>query len=187
MIFLFGKWNQILILKVSTFLKTFFGVNYKGESLQPPFHFKKAETVAEGGEFDFSSLPFRDPMSFRAGNVHRNISEWRLICDNEEVLDWLENGVQVEKYFKHFKGNFKGVSYNSRIPPGCIFGNAKNCSNYVDLISETLISRLKQGSISLWGKVGDCDPPYLVMPLTVEPTKPRICHDERYLKPLDSR
>ena len=33
----------------------------------------------------------------------------------------------------------------------------------------------------MWGKVGLVDPPHLVMPLTVEPTKPRLCHDERLL------
>ncbi|KAK3735069.1 hypothetical protein QZH41_010773 [Actinostola sp. cb2023] len=29
--------------------------------------------------------------------------------------------------------------------------------------------------------VGEVNAPYLVMPLTVEPTKPRLCHDNRYL------
>ena len=29
--------------------------------------------------------------------------------------------------------------------------------------------------------MGECTPPYLVMPLTIEPTKPRLCHDERFL------
>ena len=47
-------------------------------------------------------------------------------------------------------------------------------------ISSTISQRLANGSISLWGKVGECTPPYLVMPLTVEPTKPRLCH-ERFL------
>ena len=35
--------------------------------------------------------------------------------------------------------------------------------------------------MSLWGKVGEVDPPHLVMPLTVEPTKPRLCNDNRFL------
>ena len=50
------------------------------------------------------------------------------------------------------------------------------------ILSPPLFSqRLANGSISVWGKVGECTPPYLVMPLTVEPTKPRLCHDERFL------
>ena len=35
--------------------------------------------------------------------------------------------------------------------------------------------------ISVWGKVGHCHPPHLVMPLTVEPSKPRLCNDNRFL------
>ena len=45
----------------------------------------------------------------------------------------------------------------------------------------TLLDRLASGAISLKGKVGQADPPHLVSPLTVEPTKPRLCHDARFL------
>jgi len=44
-----------------------------------------------------------------------------------------------------------------------------------------LIAWLKAGAISLLGKVGVFDPPFTVLPLTVEPTKPRLCHDSCYL------
>jgi len=30
-------------------------------------------------------------------------------------------------------------------------------------------------------RVGEVDPPHLILPLTVEPTKPRLCHDARFL------
>ena len=33
----------------------------------------------------------------------------------------------------------------------------------------------------VWGRVGEVNPPHLVLPLTVEPSKPHLCHDERYL------
>lgn len=36
-------------------------------------------------------------------------------------------------------------------------------------IAKTLFERVKNGSISLWGKVGETQPPFVVMPLTVEP------------------
>ena len=48
-------------------------------------------------------------------------------------------------------------------------------------IQRTLKDRLKTGAISLVGKVGLVERPYLILPLTVEPTKPRLCHDARYL------
>lgn len=37
------------------------------------------------------------------------------------------------------------------------------------------------GAISLVGKVGLVERPHLVLPLTVEPSKPRMCHDARFL------
>lgn len=45
----------------------------------------------------------------------------------------------------------------------------------------TLYDRLENGFLTLIGKVGFCEPPHLVLPLTVEPTKPRLCHDEMFL------
>ena len=36
------------------------------------------------------------------------------------------------------------------------------------------------GDIAVWGPVDQVASPYLVLPLTVEPTKPRLCHYERY-------
>ena len=37
------------------------------------------------------------------------------------------------------------------------------------------------GDISVLGRVGEVDPPHLVTPLTVEPSKSRLCHDNRFL------
>ena len=31
------------------------------------------------------------------------------------------------------------------------------------------------------GRVGEVTPPHLVLPLTLEPSKPRLCQEERYL------
>ncbi len=43
------------------------------------------------------------------------------------------------------------------------------------------MSQLASGAILLWGNVGQCSPPHLVMPLTVEPSKPHLCNDNRFL------
>ena len=40
---------------------------------------------------------------------------------------------------------------------------------------------MQTGAISLKGRVGEVDPPHLILPLTVEPTKPRLSHDARFL------
>ena len=58
------------------------------------------------------------------------------------------------------------------------------------LISRSLLvplslTELKKGSLLVWGKVGFVQPPHLVLPITVEPTKPRMCHDERFFELVD--
>ena len=50
-----------------------------------------------------------------------------------------------------------------------------------DFIDTTVLACISQGVIKFYGKIGECCPPYLVLPLTVEPSKPRLCHDERFL------
>lgn len=45
----------------------------------------------------------------------------------------------------------------------------------------TLLDPLTLGAISLKGKVGEVELPYLVLLLTVEPTKSRQCHDAHFL------
>ena len=45
----------------------------------------------------------------------------------------------------------------------------------------SLTLRFWIGVIKVHGVVGACSPPHLVLPLTVEPTKPCLCHDERFL------
>ena len=55
------------------------------------------------------------------------------------------------------------------------------CRPIADFVRSTLLDRLTMGAISLKGRVGKVDPPHLVLPLTVEHTKPRLCHDARFL------
>ena len=63
----------------------------------------------------------------------------------------------------------------------CFFPNSNNCKQFVDFICNELCERIATGSIKLLGRVGNCPPPKIIMPLTIEPSKPRLCHDERFL------
>lgn len=56
-----------------------------------------------------------------------------------------------------------------------------SCKPYARFISDAILDRLASGAISIWGTVREVDPPHLVMPLTLEPTKPRLCNDNRFL------
>ena len=61
------------------------------------------------------------------------------------------------------------------------FRNNSICSQFEGFISSTIIDRFKNGSLKFWGKVEEVQPPHLVMLITAEPSKPRVCHDERFL------
>ena len=99
----------------------------------------------------------------------------------EEILQYIANGVDVSSFFQHFKGDFKGKAYDSAIPPPSFFENNRICNEFDQFISETIKERVRNGSLSFWGKRGQREPPHLVMPITIEPSKPRMCHDERFL------
>ena len=67
------------------------------------------------------------------------------------------------------------------IPQTAFFPNSKSCQGFEEFISAIIIDRVRNGSLLVWRKVNDVQPPYLVMPITVEPSEPRMCHDERFL------
>ena len=51
----------------------------------------------------------------------------------------------------------------------------------IPFINDTIHERLDNGSIEYIGKVNEVDPPHIVVPLTVEPSKPRLCINLMYL------
>ena len=66
-------------------------------------------------------------------------------------------------------------------PPLKTLKNCPSCKQFVDFISETLSQRLQTGAVAVWGKIGVVQPLHLVLPITVEPSKPRLCIDARFL------
>lgn len=153
-----------------------------------PTNFAHAEDVLkDNAPFDVGLLLLRDPDQFVSGQIHNHLDEWKYILetdindDKSCVLDYLEHGVDVNKFFHHFKGNFKGRNFDSDIPPKVYFQNSASCAKYADFISREYCERISTGCIKLLGIVGFCKPLKVVMPLTIEPSKPRLCHDERFL------
>lgn len=137
---------------------------------------------------DVLMLKFRDPSTFVAGELHLHSEVWSKISkstpdypQSSEILHWILHKVDIGEYFAPFKGSYKGQNYNCSRPPPRIFSNHPSCKPYADFISRTILDRLRSGAISLWGKVGQVDSPHLVLPLKVEPSKPRLCNDDRFL------
>lgn len=144
------------------------------------------DVLLDNSVFDIETLPVRDPNCFVSANLHNNVQAWRGIMKNDSVteklvLSWLENGVDITHFFVHFKGNFKGLSYDCASPPKRYFVNSMICQKYRSFINEQLLEGVNNGSLRVWGKVGECIPPKLILPLVIEESKPRLCHDARFL------
>ena len=120
-----------------------------------------------------------------AGELHNHVEAWAQFTSSHvnasEIMEWIRHGVSVKKYMCHFKGDFAGMTYDCHSPPPRVFANHSSCREFSDFVTTELHSRIMVGAVEVWGQVNVDPPPYLVMPLTVEPTKPRLCHDERYL------
>lgn len=95
-----------------------------------------------------------------------------------QVENWIKNNVDVGEFFEHFKEDFKGYAYDSDTPVARHFVNSAVCKKFTDFIKGEISERLKNSSLHLLGKLGECEMPRVML---VEPTKPRLCHDERYL------
>lgn len=128
---------------------------------------------------------FRDPSFFVAGELSNHRPSWEFILSQnpkrDEILSSVVHGVKTSAFFVPFRGDFQGKYYDSAILLTAFFPNSKSCQGFEEFITATIIDRITNGSLLVWGRVGEVHPPYLVMPITVEPSKPRMCHDERFI------
>ena len=126
---------------------------------------------------NLAELRFRNPDSFQAGGLHNHVYFWENLisstgysCPKVSLLQIIREGVKVYDFVRHFKGNFKGRRYDSAVPPVFASPNSPCCCRFCDFIDSTALDWISQGVIKVHGVVGDCSPPHLVLPLTVEPT-----------------
>lgn len=148
-------------------------------------HFSAEEVL----EFNLPSLidaiPLRLDSSFVPGQLSVCWQEWEKVTRDhplrDRVLSWVQEGINVRDFFVHFKGSFRGTLYDSAAPPPFYQPNLPSCKDAGQFIASTIEERIRNGSIVLLGRVGECTYPQIIMPLTIEPSKPRMCHDERFL------
>ena len=70
-------------------------------------------------------LTFPDPNEFLAGQLHKHCDQWLHIAASihqeltRDVLDWIKNGVNVQHFFRHFRGSYRGENFDSLLlrPP----------------------------------------------------------------------
>jgi len=130
-------------------------------------------------------LLFRDLSSFLPGQLYNNLAQWEFISEQfpsrDEPMHFIQNKVDVASFIGPFKGKFGGKFYDAPFSPRMEFHNNPIYTQFGDFISTTIIDRFKNSSLVFWAKVGKVQPPHLVMPITIEPSKPRMCHDEWFL------
>ena len=85
--------------------------------------------------------------------------------------------MHVKEFIKPFKGRFKGSNYDSRVPPRKHLKNHHSCKLSTKFISKTLVERVRTGAVRVWSRVGTAEPPWVILPITIEPNKWRLCID----------
>lgn len=133
-----------------------------------------------------NQLRFLSPECFRAGEIHNHFSVWERLLSGRgssqvDLMKIIKEGVRIDRLFKPFKGNFKGSSYDSLFSPPMRLDIAKVCEQFRDFITDTVVDWVDAGVLAVRGRVGEVTSPHLVLPLTAEPSKPCLYHDERFL------
>ena len=129
----------------------------------------------------------RDPDTFLAGAPHRHPAIWDTLTlghpQRDLILGWVKHGISVKEFIVPFKRQYRKEQFNHLFPPNKHYPNNKNCKFYRDMISREREreQKIAMGAIKVWGRVGTCSPPAIVMPLSIEPSKPRLVHDQQYL------
>lgn len=99
-------------------------------------------------------LRFRNPDDFQAGSLHALPAVWeKLLSDvsnqHVDLMAIINEGVKVEQFFTHFKGDFKGESFDSDRPPPIVLENSKSCAQLSDFISTTILQWVSAGVSSV--------------------------------------
>lgn len=151
-------------------------------------HHVSAKSVIEGSDFDMNQLLVKGLDSFIVGQFGRNVSAWEFVLERSGVYEdtllsvrkWLTEGVDVGEFFTCFKGNFLGNSFNSEWHPSAVFPNSALCQKYHAFVCDGLYEKKRSGALRVLGKVSECEMPHIVMHLTIEPSKPRLCHNKKF-------
>lgn len=66
------------------------------------------------------------------------------------------------------------------MPPQKVFKNHPSSNKFANFITETLKQRLKTVAVTVLSKAEEVDPPHIILPITIKPSKPRLCIDARF-------
>ena len=138
-------------------------------------------------------MPVWSENQFAAGRLARPLHRkfWETVIleghpRKEFILKNLEC-MRPSRFFRRFTGRFKGVDYDSEEPPQRAFSNnfgstrTSTGERAEDWAAKKVAEDVATGAIRCLGRVGEVDAPRVVLPLSVEPSKPRLITDARYV------
>jgi hypothetical protein len=126
------------------------------------------------------------PEEFRGGQITRASAFWQHTllpaCGlpaglKRRIAGWVEKGVDIRDFFKPFSGEFMGDYFSSPTPPPFA------ASNHVirDPLLRTFVSEEIARLLQVGAIVPEQNAPLITLPLGVEPDKPRLILDARYV------
>lgn len=105
-----------------------------------------------------SMLRFRYPGKFSAGNLYSCLPFWESVLQDYQngsnILRFLSEGVKVREFLVPFQGTVQGRLCSSDEPPSMIFPNFTLCERFKSFVSRTILVRVSNGSLFVWGEVG---------------------------------
>ena len=123
----------------------------------------------------------RDSESFLAGEPHKHKSSWEYLTQNHPqrdlIMSWIKYGINIHEFIVPFHGTYRRKSYHHSFPPDAIFPNNKSCIPHAQVISTEIEKKITMGAMTVLGRIEEVPPPRIVMPLSTEPSKPRLVHE----------
>ena len=146
-------------------------------SVPPPF-----QMIAKGLlDTPLADMWVRDSGSFLAGEPHKHVSGWEYLTQNHPqqdlIMSWIKDGINIHEFIVPFHGTYRRKSYHHSFPPDAIFPNNKSCIPHAQVISTEIEKKITMGAMTVLGRIGEVPPPRIVMPLSTEPSKPRLVHE----------
>ena len=93
------------------------------------------DMVSQGLAFASPSmLHFKNPQNFLAGNLTKRLPPWELVVKYylkaPEIFRYVPEAIKLQDFFISFCGPFKGLRYNSDVPPRMKFPNSSSCNAF---------------------------------------------------------
>ena len=141
----------------------------------------------EGWKVSAADALFRSERDFMPGSLSLCWEFWDrvILVGNpmrDVILPWLQFGVKIESFLAPFSiGNYNGVDINSRWPQ---FYREENhvAPAFQHWVSSQIKDLVRTGVMRPWDeRCMSSKVPIVIAPLIVEPSKPRLIYDARYI------